>query len=461
MNKGHNTILFFLIVAIAFTFNFKANFYRSAADGFFNYFQLDGESLVIGRLLLTNEKGFTEHAGFLGWTHPEPDTNNKYQFQYEAFEKGLDFDNYEGYYSQPGVQAFLQGIICRITGWKGYDGVDKLRWIVSFFTALAFTIFLYWVFMNWGLATTVGVFVLIIFSQWITVYGRNLFWVFSAFYIPFLTALCWLHQGEPKSRYPLKITFLLMFGSIFIKFLLTGFEFMTTVMVMAVTPWVFYAVDRQWDVKKTVRGGMAACGGVLAAVFAGAIWLAAQYGAMTGTFRNGIDYLLWSFGKRTHGSSLYTYDDFLERSTQSSQWEVIARYLNNHAFHVRHWFGNSVYEFVGIVNFAFCILFFFVMSYVALSSETIRKDEAFRRRQKALVWTLWASLTAPMSWFVIFKGHSYIHFHMNAIIWYMPFMLFGFILTCNTFCYLIRHAWLSRKTSGNTDGASVEQLTDR
>jgi hypothetical protein len=40
----------------------------------------------------------------------------------------------------------------------------------------------------------------------------------------------------------------------------------------------------------------------------------------------------------------------------------------------------------------------------------------------------WFSLLAPLSWFVIFKGHSFIHTHMNAITWHMPFMFLGFAL---------------------------------
>jgi len=455
MKNRYITILFFVTITIVLTFNFKTNLFSSAADSFFDYFQTDGESLVLGRLLLTEENGLTDHAGFLGWTHPNPPASNKYKFQFDAHHNGFGFVSYEGYYSQPGAQAFLFGIICKITGWSGYDGLDRLRWIVSFFTALAFTLFLYWVMLNWGIAITLFMFILLIFSQWITVYGRNLFWVLSAFYIPFLTALFWLHRGEPKSNYPLTVTFWLLFGSVFIKFLFTGFEYMTTVMVMAVIPWVFYAIDRQWNIKKFVRSSITACGGVLAAVLAGVLWLSAQYAALTGSFKEGIEYILWSFGKRAHGLPQYVYEPVYERSIQSSQWDVILRYLNDHAFHVRHWSTNPIWELVSVFNFTVCVLFFIVMSFVTITSESIRKNEAFLRRQQALVCTLWVSMLAPLSWFVIFKGHSAIHPHMNPIVWYMPFMLFGFLLTCSTCWYLIRNKWLNRKVKSNPESTQT------
>ena len=49
-----------------------------------------------------------------------------------------------------------------------------------------------------------------------------------------------------------------------------------------------------------------------------------------------------------------------------------------------------------------------------------------RRQNIALIWTTWFSILAPLSWYVIFKAHSYIHTHMSFLLWQMPFMFFGF-----------------------------------
>jgi hypothetical protein len=60
-----------------------------------------------------------------------------------------------------------------------------------------------------------------------------------------------------------------------------------------------------------------------------------------------------------------------------------------------------------------------------------RKSRSASDRTKitALIGATWFAILAPLSWFVIFKAHSYIHTHMNAITWHMPFTLFGFALT--------------------------------
>jgi hypothetical protein len=43
-----------------------------------------------------------------------------------------------------------------------------------------------------------------------------------------------------------------------------------------------------------------------------------------------------------------------------------------------------------------------------------------------LLITTILSLAAPLSWFVLFKAHSYLHPHLNFIVWQMPTVLLGF-----------------------------------
>jgi hypothetical protein len=55
-----------------------------------------------------------------------------------------------------------------------------------------------------------------------------------------------------------------------------------------------------------------------------------------------------------------------------------------------------------------------------------RRNAPERRTSAALLAATWFSLLAPLSWFVLFKAHSFIHTHMDAIVWHMPFVLLGF-----------------------------------
>ena len=51
---------------------------------------------------------------------------------------------------------------------------------------------------------------------------------------------------------------------------------------------------------------------------------------------------------------------------------------------------------------------------------------AQQQQHIALIWTAWFSILAPLSWYVIFKAHSFIHTHMSFLLWQMPFTFFGF-----------------------------------
>ena len=55
-----------------------------------------------------------------------------------------------------------------------------------------------------------------------------------------------------------------------------------------------------------------------------------------------------------------------------------------------------------------------------------RSNGERQQQDIALILTTWFSILAPLSWFVIFKAHSYIHTHMSFLLWQMPFTLFGF-----------------------------------
>lgn len=36
---------------------------------------------------------------------------------------------------------------------------------------------------------------------------------------------------------------------------------------------------------------------------------------------------------------------------------------------------------------------------------------------------VWFSILSPLSWFVLAKVHSYVHTHINHVLWSMPFIL--------------------------------------
>jgi hypothetical protein len=61
-----------------------------------------------------------------------------------------------------------------------------------------------------------------------------------------------------------------------------------------------------------------------------------------------------------------------------------------------------------------CISFLVVLiSVFCLSSKSINQAN------KGL---LLMSALAPLTWFLMTKGHSYVHIHLNYVLWYVPFL---------------------------------------
>ena len=51
----------------------------------------------------------------------------------------------------------------------------------------------------------------------------------------------------------------------------------------------------------------------------------------------------------------------------------------------------------------------------------------FNIEQKSLLYVTLISSLAPLSWHILAKAHSYVHTHMNHILWYSPFLLLIFV----------------------------------
>lgn len=438
MNKHYLLFLFGVSVWIILTFSFKSNIFNTASN-YFDYFQYDSESLVVGRLMLSERDGVTAHAGFLGKVKPVPPNEDPFWFQYESYCKKNGFNDYEAYYSQPGMQAFFYGIFCKITGVTGERALTFFYWLISLFTAMIFTLFLMWVQVRWGLVTAVFTFITILFSQWVIYFGHNLFWVLGIFYLPFVASLWFLQCAESRIKRPLLMTFLLVFSTMLLKCLFTGFEYITTTSIMSVVPWVFFGIMHKWNLKSFLSRFFSVSAGIISAVSITILWLSIQLSFVKGSLSEGFKYILYSLNKRTYSAGNASIDSSFKESLDSNVFDVLAAYWNGTAVDLSHWFDNPFMQYFSKISFGTCIIIFLVISFIVVTSNSIKSFPAFRRQQIALIITLWVSLLAPLSWFIIFKGHSYVHTHMNHIVWHMPFMLLGAVLTGSTVYFFVRN----------------------
>lgn len=200
----------------------------------------------------------------------------------------------------------------------------------------------------------------------------------------------------------------------FVKFLITGAEFITSTAVMTICPIIYYSIIEQKNIKDVVftfiKSSLVAIGGIIA----GFVVLITQIKFYAGTWQAGIDHIIFSFTKRSAGS------DALGGHTVGY---VLKTYLTESSIFMWDFAPNIAINF-GIVTIL--ILIVCLLAFTLNKRSDLPKTE--RTINNALIAITIISITGPLSWIIIFAQHAYIHTPFDYITWYMPFCIYGFIM---------------------------------
>jgi len=376
--------------------------------------QRDVEFLVVGRLVKSHSDGILSAGGLPGWVSPGTTPlaygDQAFDYQYRAYINGLTFDSYKPYESQNGGQALVLSLLDRSVPLSPHARLQFFRMLTSLLLALTLTMVVLWFFREFGSCVAMFVLVSMVVSQWLAILGRNPWWSTWAFYLPMVVVMHFLRHDRPLTNGHVLKFGILVFISVLAKCLLTGYEYITTTLIMMIVPFVYYGILDRLSTRNFMRYTLAAIFSSSVAIFLSLTILCCQIAAVEGNMRAGVDEITYSLQKRTHADPSgfpLVYRDSLGSSTAS----VVLKYLNSKFFlKVRYWFLTAL---------------FLVMS-VAVILRGNRYAFASHRKTAALVLATWFSALAPLSWFVIFKAHAFIHTFIDPIVWQMPFTLFGF-----------------------------------
>lgn len=411
--------------------NFYLNFFHVADQKWFDNFQRDSESLVIGRMVKSRQDGIFSTGGLLGGvklnsTHT--DLSDPVLNQYKAYSGNIPFFFYDTYKSQIGGQGLLFSILDNSFIFSQGNHLNVFYALTSFFTAIIITSVILWFYLEFGL--TVALFVLLsaFFSQWLTVLGRNLFWSIWAYYLPIVFLMYYFRKFKEPVIFNFSRFGVVVFLSVFMKCFFTGYDFITTSLIMMVVPLIYYSFLNRWPLRKFAAGLLTAIISSFLAVFLTFFILCIQIGSVTGNFKNGINHIVISFEKRTYADPRKC-EPCYTAALESNTIQVVASYLDGSYFNATNYLKCSnefISEYFLTLHYKKIILLFMMLSlilYFMMNKSTGKMD---KRKKTALILVTWFSFLAPLSWFIIFKAHSFIHTHLNFIVWQMPFTLFGF-----------------------------------
>jgi len=420
LKKNDRKILGLGVLAISLLFlGFYRDQWHLVPLEHFSTFQTDSESLVIGRMVHARQDGLLADGGLLGWGDAAtPDLNDSdYAHQYDVYLAGDDFHSYMVYESQSGLQATLFSVLDSVLPFSNSIHLRAFRALTSSLTALVLSALVVWFYVEFGWVTSLTVLLTMLASQWITLYGRNLFYSIWSYFLPMVYTLYWLHSESSGKRVREYALYWAIFGLVLFKCLLSGYDFLLPPLGMIATAVIYYGLRDRWVSSRFARRlsmvSLFATLGVLLSFLV----VAAQVGSVTGKFSDGLLHIFTTIGRRTIGSTLDpALDPVYQLARDASLKSVLDPLIHKVAF-------------LGGVQYIHLLFFFALVSLVVIFMiRKARLGVMETTKGSALLIATWISLLSPLSWVVFFKAHAYFHLHTTSIIWHMPFVIFGFAL---------------------------------
>ena len=297
----------------------------------------------------------------------------------------------------------------------------------SILSSLTLSLIVLWFYWEVSLSASLFVLASALLSPWLVVFGGKLWWSMWSFYLPMAVVMYYLKTRPAHHRIRCG---LLVFMAVLAKCVFTGYEYITTTLIMVVVPFVYYGMRDRWSFRELKRGLLTVVSSSSLAVLLSLAILCIQIASVEGNLLEGVNHIWYSLEKRTLADTRsweQAYDTGLEFNVVS----VVVTYLTGTYFNVGDYLHTSnplVSRFAFQIRYWHLVCLFAIVSVFLYALKRRYPAEEKPKGDTALVSATWFSLLAPLSWFAVFMSHSYIHTHMDFIVWQMPFTLFGFAL---------------------------------
>lgn len=435
-------LAFFVIATGLLTLNFAFNMFSAAPDFWFHNFDHASESLVFSGIVRQNS-GKLEKGMMLGrYAETKNGELKDTQFleylryiedQVSIFEGKLPSKDrvYVSYFSQYGLQAPLLASVDRVT--MGFRHIltstpklgERTKWslgrkisasrtvvlrvCVGLFSAIAVAAFLAWIYTEISPASGTWCLFAAMASGWLTVFGNDIYWMIGSWFLP-TVVLCWLHYWVRKTHRFKAVVYLFGFTvfALFIYFkCLMGYEYISTVCISACIPIIYYSFLDKESLPLIV--GRLTAAGVFAMIgFGFAVVAHLHQIAALQSSSDPFSFLrILIFKSTLPVGSMNDIPAMNQAALNFNPLLLLAMYvflpLNQHSFFIP----------------AILPLLLGVTIGVRLLRQ--RKDDgAAVAAPRALAVAALVSILAPLSWYILAKGHSARHFQYNFVLWYLP-----------------------------------------
>lgn len=433
--KDQKQLITLSVIFILFFLSYSFNTWHISTSNFYT-FERSPEGLVIGKMARSQKDGVFAYGGLTGSNLielPSGDLAEELEVslaaQHDIYLKNKDLpEKYIPYKSQSGGHAILYSIIQSIVPGSNYFKLKVIKTLNALLTALCIVLFIGWVYRNNGFGCSIITGTLLLLSPWLNNFSHNLWWSFWNFYVPFLSALLLLeyYYNNPK-KYSFWGLGLVFFFAILIKCIFSGFEYITTILLSAICPLVYYAIYDNKSAIDFIKTSFLAGLSMIVAIITAIVILILQIASVSGSINDGIQHILYSFIKRSTISESMAHESLIGNTLS----DIFFKYLGGNAFGLG--FLPSSFK----ITFGLLILIIFICSIITYLLDKKETNKA-KKTNNTLIITTFFSLICPFSWLIIFKQHAAAHPHIDYIIWYIPFLLYGFVIIGNAFTIIFK-----------------------
>lgn len=407
------------------------------SQGWFQDFQQkDSAAIVRKTAQCKNEKTYegpvawVDYAKFIGTESCDSGAIRPYESQYGAQSRLISFFAPESSVAQ-----------------DRYFKAIELLLALGLSAGLLFFVRKVW--QLFGIKAALTVCVLLLLSPWLAAYARNLYWVTILIFLPFLFSF--LTYEWFKGAKKLYAFYLVLFALFYLR-LLNGYEHVSTIMISALVPVVFFELrDKTVGIRELFRPALLIfCAGVVAlalAILTNIASLAEYYhswdkatemvlnraedrassiekmqpyviGGMNATIPD-----VYQFVDR-----FYDLDQLVDGSGHPLKYLLLS--ILNYCLLPAVSLPVLLREPLGTITQSIVVIG--IIGYICILA--LRRMPKFRQYARSFQWTYWLSLGGALSWLVLMPAHAYPHAHLNAIIFYLPFLFI---------CYTAIGIWLS------------------
>lgn len=417
----------YLLIALSFTVNI---FGVGPNIDWFSNFQRDSESIVTKTVDCQNSSDRLDYAGPIR----AKDLN---------YGPGCSPRQYVPYESQFGLQSRL------IAFFAPADEGLRRYYYLAVMSALALALaavmlaLVYFIHREFGGLVGATVLGLVCISDWLVAYAHNMYWVTFVMFLPLVYSFGFYRIFKVRRQLPL---FYSLLGILFLLKFLDGYEHATTLTVSALVPIVYFeykdGLRRFWELW---RQGVGVLG---ASIVAFVIALGLHVSSLHEYYRSWPQAVAIVAGRAEERSDPLQMRSYVIGGfayTQPVVYERINRLYNLDA--MRDGKAHPVkYMLLSALNYALLpavsvpivirdplgVILQSVLVVGLLAGLALHRSKAVRllgvNKVRALKSSYWLGLIGAVSWLMLMPGHAYVHAHLNAIVFYMPYLLICYIV---------------------------------